>query len=281
MQESNNWLSHKILAAPGVDFSRLLFSLDKFDIEGIEEIDLGLNLYYRGNLMTEPIKTLCSLLSLDCVHEISIEKPTNWNAIWESSFDPVRVSDFCIIYAHFHQIIPANFLYNIQITPQMSFGTGHHETTRLMMLQMRSLNWSEKKVFDFGSGTGILAILAEMMGAKEIIGVDNMTWAVENSIQNAEENKCQRIQFSQADHAHLPGMIFDIVLVNIIRKVILDNLDTLRDQVTEGGYLLLSGFLKNDAQKMIYEVQKRQFSLVNQTNENKWVCQLYQKNAVT
>ena len=281
MPESNNWIRHEINGIGSDDVQYLLNAIKNLSISGIEERSDRLIVYYTEEFITSEIKTLCILLSLNPEHLIKHENTKNWNAIWESSFEPVHVDTFCIVYAHFHKVDTTKYAYHIKITPQMSFGTGHHETTQLMMRQMKNLDFKNKSVLDYGTGTGILAILSSMLGADKIIGIDNLPWAVENAIENAienaKQNQCSSIEFIQANNAYIDQSKFDFILVNIVRRVIYDNLDIIANQVVMGGYLLLSGYLINDAQKMIYQANRRGFELLVEEKANNWICQLYQK----
>ena len=169
----------------------------------------------------------------------------NWNAIWESSFEPVIVDDFCTIRAHFHTVTSTT-PYEIIITPKMSFGTGHHATTQLMMMAMKDIDFNGKSVLDFGSGTGVLAILAAMLGATDITGIDNDEWAVENAIENAERNLVPGIAMLQASLEQLPQRTYDILLANINRHILLEHMQGLYQRLAGGGILLMSGLLIAD-----------------------------------
>ncbi len=127
--------------------------------------------------------------SLQLSFSKTIIEETNWNQVWESNFDPVIVDDFVAVRAHFHEPIK-NVQHEIVITPKMSFGTGHHATTYMMMQQMRELDFAGKNVFDFGTGTGVLAILAEKLGAQKVIAIDNDDWSIENADENVKRNNC-------------------------------------------------------------------------------------------
>lgn len=168
----------------------------------------------------------------------------NWNEVWESNFPPVRVGDFVGIRAEFHQPIE-NVEHEIVITPKMSFGTGHHMTTAMMLNQMRYIDFQNKAVLDFGTGTGILAILAEKLGASTVVGIDNDDWSILNATENAERNQCSRILFQKADDPG-SGQRYDIILANINRNVILDNMEKLCTQLNPGDVLLVSGYLGED-----------------------------------
>lgn len=172
--------------------------------------------------------------------------PKNWNAEWESNFDPVVVDDFCVVRAHFHRAFP-EVLHEILITPKMSFGTGHHATTRLMMEQMREMDFAGKAVFDFGTGTGVLAILAEKLGAASVLATDNDSWSIENAQENCLTNGNSRVQVSDMDIEAIPQAGgFDIILANINRNILLQYMDALYRLLKPGGQLLMSGLLCED-----------------------------------
>ena len=168
----------------------------------------------------------------------------NWNAEWEKDFEPVVVDDFCAVRADFHAPIQ-NVQYEIIVTPQMSFGTGHHETTRGMMTMMRKMDFEGKKVLDFGCGTGVLAILAAKMGAKAILGVDIDDNAYMNSVHNCTQNNVSNIAVLKGDLL-VTDPTYDIILANINRHVILDTLPSLSEKLSPGANLLISGILHSD-----------------------------------
>ncbi|SDZ97376.1 [LSU ribosomal protein L11P]-lysine N-methyltransferase [Arachidicoccus rhizosphaerae] len=168
----------------------------------------------------------------------------NWNALWESNFEPVVVDDFVAIRADFHKQA-FNTEFEILITPKMSFGTGHHATTYMMVSQMRHLEWAGKKVLDFGTGTGILAILANKLGAKEILALDNDDWSIENATENILSNNCHHIKVKKAHTAATDGH-YEIILANINRNVIIANAEILTQSLATGGDLLISGLLQQD-----------------------------------
>lgn len=170
----------------------------------------------------------------------------NWNALWESNFEPVIVDDFVVIRADFHEQ-KFNTELEILITPKMSFGTGHHATTYMMVSQMRLLEWAGKKVLDFGTGTGILAILANKLGAREVVALDNDDWSIENATENILRNNCHHITVKKA-HTAATGDQYEIILANINRNVIIANGEILADSLRPDADLLVSGLLKEDEQ---------------------------------
>ena len=180
----------------------------------------------------------------------SVIKEENWNAIWESNFEPVRVGDFAGIRAHFHPDFEPAVTHDIKITPKMSFGTGHHPTTFSVMQLMERLDFKDKTVYDFGTGTGILAILAEKLGAKEVLAVDNDDWCIENALENIQNNASKVITIEKVASA-LQKDQYDIVLANVNRHIIEANMDELTQIGKPGGILVLSGLLIEDQLDMI------------------------------
>jgi len=191
------------------------------------------------------------------------------NALWESNFQPVIVDEFAGIRADFHEPLK-EVEHEIIITPKMSFGTGHHATTFMMLQQMRKIDFKDKTVFDFGTGTGVLAILAEKLGAAGITAVDNDEWSIENTTENILRNKCNSIKVIKADTALL-NQQFDIILANINKNVILDNLSILKEQLKPNGVLLLSGLLSDDQDDIIVSATNLSFQLIDKQEKNNWI----------
>lgn len=201
---------------------------------------------------------------------VSEVKEENWNAAWESGFEPVRVEDQVAIRASFHPPV-AGVNFELVITPRMSFGTGHHATTWLMVREMTRMDFNNKSVFDFGTGTGVLAILAEKMGAREVDAVDNDPWSISNAADNLLENACSKVQLRLAGDAR-SRQAFDIILANINRNVILDNLSVLRAQLKPGGTLLLSGLLREDAETINRAAAAEGLVFRDMAERNGWIC---------
>lgn len=201
-------------------------------------------------------------------------KEQNWNEVWESNFQPVVVNAFCAIRAEFHEPI-TGVEHEIIITPKMSFGTGHHATTYMMIEQMRDIDFKSKSVFDFGTGTGILAILAEKLGAPSITAIDVDDWSIANAKENLERNECSRVSVSLS--SQLPQSKFDIILANINRNVILSYLPQLSDDLNKKSYLLLSGLLATDGEDIIKACSELGLKLLRQTERNNWISLLMVK----
>lgn len=198
--------------------------------------------------------------------------PRNWNAEWESNFDPVIVDNFCAVRAHFHPTFP-EVQHEILITPKMSFGTGHHATTRLMMERMQEIDFNGKDVFDFGTGTGVLAILAEKLGAAATLATDNDSWSIENAQENCEKNQCLNVTVSDQDiEAVQKENGFDIILANINRNILLQYMGTMYRLLKPGGTLLMSGLLQEDETVIREAAVAAGFSQGPMHTRNNWIC---------
>jgi ribosomal protein L11 methyltransferase len=206
----------------------------------------------------------------------SVIKEQNWNAIWESNFDPVRVGDFVGIRAHFHPDFEPAVEYDIKITPKMSFGTGHHPTTFSVMQLMQRLDFKGKTVYDFGTGTGILAILAEKLGAKKVHAVDNDDWCIENALENIQNNASKVITIEKVASA-LQKDQYDIVLANVNRHIIEANMEELTLTSKPGGILVLSGLLIEDQLDMIELAGSKSWIFQEAQPLDGWVSLLFNR----
>lgn len=177
----------------------------------------------------------------------------NWNKKWEADFKPVVIDNFVAIRAGFHQPIK-NIAHEIIITPKMSFGTGHHATTHLMIMEMRDLDFYGKSVLDFGTGTGVLAILASKLGAETVLAIDYDEWSVKNALENIEQNNCSNIKVEQMDNINLNEK-FNIILANINLNVIISNLPSIVLCSYSGTSLLFSGILKENELDLISSLE--------------------------
>lgn len=229
---------------------------------------------YIDNKMDNELNNIFSLHNLK--YSKSIIKEENWNAVWESNFEPVRVGDFVGIRANFHPSFDPKVQYEIQITPKMSFGTGHHATTFSVMQLMEHLDFTQKSVYDFGTGTGILAILAEHLGAKEVLAVDNDPWCIENSLENVIANGCSKISIQQVDSA-LQSRDFDIIIANVNRHIIEANMEELSQVSNSNSILILSGLLIEDQVDIINLSIQHDWKFVQAQPLNGWVSLLFNK----
>ena len=182
----------------------------------------------------------------------------NWNAKWEENFDPVFVEDLLVIRAPFH---PENMKAKLVVTiqPQMSFGTGHHQTTWLMSKKLFDLDLKDKKVLDMGTGTGVLAILAEKLGASKIFAPDIDEWSFRNAQENVALNKCEKIEIELGDDQTIKGKSFDLIIANINKNVLIEHFSVYSKSINPGGKMLISGFFETDQDDLIREAQKHGF----------------------
>lgn len=199
----------------------------------------------------------------------------NWNQKWEEEFEPVVVDQFVGIRANFHKPLK-NVKHEIIITPKMSFGTGHHATTYMMIQLMKEFDFKGKTVMDFGTGTGVLAILAEKMGAVAITAIDNDEWSITNAIENCEQNNCSAITLLQADTISMDGQ-YDIILANINLNVILANIPALASTCKSPGIVLLSGFLYTDEQAIMKSATVVGLSKRTLLRQKDWIAILCEK----
>ena len=208
----------------------------------------------------------------------SIIKEQNWNEKWESDFEPVLVNHpttskpFVFIRASFHKE-NYSFEYNIEVTPKMSFGTGHHATTYLMVANMSGIDFKNKTVIDFGTGTGVLAILAEKMGAKSVLAIDNDEWSINNARENIEVNNCKNTIILQAET--IPkGNKADIILANINLNIIKENIVKIKDAALNETIFLFSGIMLHDEHKILEELTNAGMNIKNVFRREDWLSVL-------
>jgi len=252
-----------------VEQSELLIAqLNEIGFAGFEENENDLKAFIPEQDFDKGLFLRC-LEPLHIAFSETLIPEVNWNRVWESNFDPVIVNDFVAVRADFHEPINSVSV-EIVITPKMSFGTGHHATTYMMIEQMRELNFIGKSVFDFGTGTGVLAILAEKLGADKVIAADNDPWSIENARENFAKNNCTAIdlRFVASTDISLP---FDIILANINKNVILDNLTYFDKQLSQGGRVFLSGILAGDEPDILKKCQECRFKLNYKFERHNWL----------
>ncbi len=209
----------------------------------------------------------------------------NWNEVWESNFEPVVVADQCLIRADFHPY-SGKYPYELVITPKMSFGTGHHATTSLMLQHLLETPLQGKKVADCGCGTGILAIMAMKLGAKTAVGCDIEDWAVENTLENATQNQVEltALQGTAKNLLQLPATLtepFEVVIANIQLNVLLEEMPIYAALLPKGGTLLLSGIHEAYNQLVIESANTHHLQLTNQKQQNEWAALKLEKNNIT
>lgn len=252
----------------------LIAQLAEIRYDGFEESGEALKAYIAEEDFDElSINNLFKQYNLN--YSKSIINRQNWNQLWESNFEPVQVDDFVGIRAGFHPQV-TGVEHEIVITPKMSFGTGHHATTWLVMQMMKGIEFQDKSVFDFGTGTGILAILAEKLGAGYVKAVDNDDWCIENASENILINSCKYIEIHKLDTIIEPKQ-FDIVIANINRNIILDNCSSLISALVAPGNLILSGLLTDDEKDICDAFAASGMIHVQTTVRNGWIALRFRK----
>lgn len=195
----------------------------------------------------------------------------NWNEEWEKNyFEPIVIGNDCVIHSSFHKNIP-KATYDIVIDPKMAFGTGHHETTSLVISQLLLMDLSGKTLLDMGCGTAVLAILGSMRGAKDIVAIDIDTWCTENSIENIAINKISNVDIKLGGAELLKDLHFDIILANINRNILLTDIEYYAACLSSGGELYMSGFYVEDIPLIEAEANKNGLKLLEFKEKNNWV----------
>ena len=261
---------------PGTEI--LIAELGQLAFESFVENEDGVTAYIqKKDWKTSILEDVFILKSEEFKIEFSQKEiaQTNWNEEWEKNFSPIQVDDVVSVRAPFHE--NPNLPYDIVIEPKMSFGTGHHETTHMMLQHLITLDVTDKKVLDMGCGTGILAIFAEMKGAKPIDAIDIDNWCYENSLENVTRNECNNISVFEGDASLLEGKQYDVVIANINRNILLADIQKYASCLTKEGVLLLSGFYKEDIAIIEKETAKHSFRFESFIERNNWVAVKYIK----
>ncbi len=272
MSSTKDHLCYIIRNAPEMQEILLAF-LEELPFHAFEEAPDGWKAYPERAVSQEEIDSQLNALKARFPFEYSKEhiKGENWNAIWEAGFQPVLVGNYCGIRANFHPSFDT-VKHEIIIHPKMAFGTGHHATTFMMIKMMESLDLAGKEVFDYGCGTGILAILAAQEGARIIDAVDIEEESYENTIENAAINQVAHIHTYLGTLDDVPSKEYDIILANINRNVILNSLDTLYGRLKPDSFLLVSGILQEDEDKVINRASTAGFKHLELIRKGDWSC---------
>ena len=258
----------------------LIAELNEIGYESYDETDEGVNAYILEKFFDiDKVKNLQVNTISDCNIDYSWEviKTQNWNEVWEKNFEPIIIDDQCIIRAPFHINTP-KLKYEIIIEPKMSFGTGHHETTYLMLKTMLDIDFSDKNILDMGCGTGVLAILAIFKGAKEATAIDIDEWAYNNTLENIKKNNCSNIKVIQGDASLLKDQEFDIIIANINRNILMDDIKYYSKVLKTGGTLLLSGIYDKDLEMIKNETSENTLEFISFIERHSWVAAKFKKN---
>jgi ribosomal protein L11 methyltransferase len=248
---------------------QLIAELSEEAYEGFVETDTGFSAYILSSVFKREVFEQVLLkygLDPNAVAQSHIEQQ-NWNAQWEAGYEPIIIENSVIVKAPFHQI-EKEYPYELLIQPKNTFGTGHHETTQLVLRMMLQESFKGKRVFDYGSGTGVLAIMASKMEAQSIYAIDIDDWSAENIFENTQLNQVDNIEFEQGDLNSVKPQQFDIILANINKNILLFSFDQLSNLLLPGGTMIISGFYESDLDDLkkasaIYGFVYNQHSVLN------------------
>ena len=251
----------------------LIAELGYAGFESFVETDTGVTAYIQKDDWHAGILDAIQILKSD-EFQISYShneiEQVNWNAEWERNFRPIVVDNVCTVRAPFHETPSTK--YDIVIEPKMSFGTGHHETTHMMIQHILKNDFTNKSVLDMGCGTGVLAILAEMKGAKPLDAIDIDNWCYLNSLENVERNNCKNITVLEGDATILKEKKYDVIIANINRNILLNDLEIYNNCLNKNGQLFLSGFYKDDIHIIEEKCNNLGLNCVETIENNHWVA---------
>lgn len=259
----------------------LIDALAQIGFDSFEEIAQGFKAYipalsFDQQVLNETLKPFENLFSFS--HVAHFVPQTNWNEVWESNFKPLKIADKCYIRATFHEPAPT-YPYEIVIDPKMAFGTGHHQTTALMMELMLEQDFNKKLVLDMGCGTGILAILASKLGADKVVAIDNDDICFASTVENAKLNGVNNISALCGSKEIIPSSVFDIILANINRNILLDQLSAYAAVLSSNGFLFLSGFYEaTDLKMLTRHAESLGLKYVTHQTLNDWAAAKFIKN---
>ncbi|MDP3360036.1 MAG: 50S ribosomal protein L11 methyltransferase [Lutibacter sp.] len=275
----NIYISYTFKVSPKEPATEILIAeLGEVGFESFVENEEGVEAFIQKNDWNAQVLDDIYVLKsgeFQISYEMREIEQTNWNIEWEKNFNPIQVDGLVSIRAPFHE--NPNLKYDIVIEPKMSFGTGHHETTHMMVQHLLDLDVAGKKVLDMGCGTGILAIFAEMKGAKPIDAIDIDNWCYQNSLENVERNNCKHIAVYEGDASLLKDKKYEVIIANINRNILLKDMHIYASCLNENGVILLSGFYKEDIPVIDAEVSKYGLKLDKLIERNNWVALKYVK----
>jgi len=251
----------------------VLAVLSELGFESFVEREHGLEAYIQESDWTPDLLDALYPLSengFDIGWSLLAIPPENWNAVWESDFQPIVIEDKCAVRAHFHD--PIDVPYELVITPKMSFGTGHHQTTYMMLNYLLQHPPKGHSLLDMGCGTGVLAILAEKLGAVSINAIDVEPWCYQNTVENIATNGCKNITPAEGDRSQIPPKEFNTILANINMNVLLLDIPLYTEQLKEDGSLFLSGFFTQDIPAIESKANQYGLRLVDFQNKDNWVA---------
>ena len=256
----------------------LIAELAELGFDSFEETAEGVDAYLLNDKWNKKILSglnILSNLAFDIKYSSKIIHQKNWNEIWESNFKPILINKYCGVRANFHP--PLNLKYELVITPKMSFGTGHHETTSMVMNYILNMNFKGLKVLDVGCGTGILSILSEKTGASSIDAIDVDKWCYENTIENSILNKCNFVRAFCGNITFFEQSKYDIILANINKNIIMKDISIYSKLLNPRGQLILSGFYVSDIIEIDNKAKSLKLEIVSEKVKNSWASIHYMK----
>ncbi|MFM7729489.1 MAG: 50S ribosomal protein L11 methyltransferase [Flavobacteriales bacterium] len=264
---------------PVIPFRDILIAeLVELGFDGFEELEHGLIAYRSPS--DEPFDLLQLQVAQLSEVQIQVEQASleevNWNSAWESQFQPIQISADCTIRAPFHHGVEGG-RWDVVIEPKMSFGTGHHATTFLMCQALLNAPPASQIVLDMGCGTGVLAILARLLGALEVDAIDIDPWSYENTIENVQRNQVQNICTIQGGAEAIPDKKYDLILANINRNILLADMDKYVSKLNRGGGLWLSGFFSSDVEALNQLAQSLGLNKSSEKQRGEWCLLQYNK----
>ena len=274
-----NYIEYNFTVSPTEMGAEILMAeLAEVGFDSFEDTPTGIKAYIPKDSWNEHILQDIYLLSnpeFTISYQITEIEQVNWNEEWEKNFSPIVVEDLCTVRANFHPV--PNTRYDIVITPKMSFGTGHHETTYMMLQQLLPLSLEDTKVLDMGCGTGILAIMAALRGARDITAIDIDPWCVENATENVQQNDCSFITIKEGDVSLIVGEQYNLILANINRNILLSDIPAYTQALLPQGLLLVSGFYEEDLPAIKEKCQEVGLTYLSHIERNRWVSAKFQR----
>jgi len=274
-----NYIEYDFTVSPTEMGAEILMAeLAEVGFDSFVDTPTGIKAYIPKDSWNEQILQDIYLLSnpeFTISYQITEIEQVNWNEEWEKNFSPIVVEDLCTVRANFHPV--PNTRYDIVITPKMSFGTGHHETTYMMLQQLLPLSLEGTKVLDMGCGTGILAIMAALRGAHDITAIDIDPWCVENATENVQQNNCSFITIKEGDVSLIAGEQYNLILANINRNILLSDIPAYTQALLPQGLLLVSGFYVEDLPAIKEKCQEEGLTYLSHIERNRWVSAKFQR----
>ena len=252
--------------------------LGEMGFESFVETTEGLEAYIQEESWTpDLLDQLYPLVEngLDIGWSLIAIPPENWNAVWESDFQPILIEDKCAVRAHFHA--PIDVPFELVITPKMSFGTGHHQTTHMMLNTLLNNPPKDEVVLDMGCGTGVLAILAEKLGAVSIDAIDVESWCFENTVENAAMNDCKKVNAIEGDRQLIPEKEYGTIIANINLNVLLLDIPLYAERLRSNGKLFLSGFYTHDIPAIESKANQNGLQMLDYQQKDNWVAAHFYK----